>query len=147
MPKSTQYPAIGAGLAGREHNGAQMIPFDQLDPFTQGYLEAAMWTDEPDEVIESTPEWNYDNLAPEALEGALRDCKAFQLEAADPLRLLDSEGDDQHGHDFWLTRNGHGAGFWDRGYGVTGKVLTDIADKYGMTDLYLGDDGKLYFSR
>lgn len=29
------------------------------------------------------------------------------------------------GHDLWLTRNGHGVGFWDRGMGRVGKRLTD----------------------
>ena len=40
----------------------------------------------------------------------------------------------QAGHDFWLTRNGHGAGFWDRPeiYGATyAAVFTKIAETYG----------------
>jgi len=50
------------------------------------------------------------------------------------------------GHDFWLTRNHHGAGFWDRGLGEIGDALTDAAYAYGERDLYVGDDGKLYVS-
>lgn len=34
-------------------------------------------------------------------------------------------------HDFILTRNGHGAGFWDRGYGDAGRRLTDAVKTYG----------------
>ncbi len=48
-------------------------------------------------------------------------------------------------HDFWLTRNGHGAGFWDGDY-LEGDKLTALAESYGGSDLYVGDDGKLYFS-
>lgn len=33
---------------------------------------------------------------------------------------------EQAGSDFWLTRNGHGTGFWDRGLGTVGEALTDL---------------------
>ena len=48
------------------------------------------------------------------------------------------------GHDFWLTRNGHGAGFWDRGLGELGQKLTEATKTFGTSDLYIGDDGKIY---
>ena len=50
----------------------------------------------------------------------------------------------QVGHDFWLTRNRHGAGFWDRGYGEDGDKLSEAAKVYGSFDLYVGDDGLLH---
>ena len=48
-------------------------------------------------------------------------------------------------YDFWLTRNRHGAGFWDGDYeeGV-GKVLTDIAHAFGEVSTSEGDDHLLY---
>jgi len=46
-------------------------------------------------------------------------------------------------HDFWLTRNGHGAGYWDGGY-KHGEKLTDAANRIGCLTLYVGDDGKIY---
>jgi hypothetical protein len=47
----------------------------------------------------------------------------------------------QHGHDFWLTRCGHGVGFWDRGYGEVGERLSDIARNMGSRDcIPLNDD-------
>jgi hypothetical protein len=48
------------------------------------------------------------------------------------------------GHDFFLTRNGHGAGFWDRGMGELGDRLTEISQEIGETYPYVGDDGKIY---
>lgn len=39
------------------------------------------------------------------------------------------------GHDFILTRNHHGAGFWDRGLGDLGDRLTKASDPYGTIDL------------
>ncbi len=53
---------------------------------------------------------------------------------------------DQFAHDFWLTRNRHGAGFWDRGLGELGNRLTELAHTYGSCDLYIGDDGLIYIS-
>jgi hypothetical protein len=53
--------------------------------------------------------------------------------------------DDEHiAHDFWLTRNHHGAGFWDGDYGKYGDKLTAIAQTFSEVDLYVGDDGLIY---
>ncbi len=71
----------------------------------------------------------------------VRDCQNFQQQNAELLGQID---DEQAGHDFWLTRCGHGAGFWDRGLGEIGDRLTDAAHAAGNVDLYLGDDGKIY---
>lgn len=46
----------------------------------------------------------------------------------------------QFGHDLALTRNGHGAGFWDRGLGESGVVLTDWAHMLGCLELFHGHD-------
>lgn len=48
------------------------------------------------------------------------------------------------GDDFWLTRNGHGSGFWDRGLGAVGDELTAAAKAHGSADVYLGEDGQLH---
>ena len=50
------------------------------------------------------------------------------------------------GHDFWLTRNHHGAGFWDSAeiWGTNKDILTDNTHKYREINLYIGDDNKIY---
>lgn len=48
------------------------------------------------------------------------------------------------GHNFVLTRNHEGAGFWDLGLGSAGEELTGHAHPYGECGLYVGDDGGLY---
>ena len=54
---------------------------------------------------------------------------------------------EQVAHDFWLTRNRHGAGFWDGDYEEeAGKKLTEIAHSFGEVHPYVGDDGKIYIS-
>jgi len=52
---------------------------------------------------------------------------------------------DRAGHDFWLTRNGHGAGFWDGDWpDDAGGRLTEASKKYGEFNLYVGDDGLIH---
>jgi hypothetical protein len=43
---------------------------------------------------------------------------------------------EQLGHDFSLTRNHHGAGFWDRGWQELGDWLTRVAQSMGSCSLY-----------
>lgn len=112
----------------------------------QAYIECALWssTDDQGEPLDGL--YGADDLAPETLE-------AMRADVQDFLDLVEREGLDvdgldpgQVGHDFWLTRNGHGAGFWDRGLGELGDRLTALTKPYGESWLYVGDDGRLYVS-
>jgi len=119
----------------------------ELDKFTQGYLECALWssTDEDGDSLDSV--YGVEDFAPVTLQGAVRECKDFQEDQQDLLKAAyDQRGytADKAGHDFWLTRNGHGAGFWDRGLGEIGDQLTEASKAYGDVDLYAGDDGLIY---
>jgi hypothetical protein len=47
-------------------------------------------------------------------------------------------------HDFWLTRNHHGAGFWDGDYETPiGEKLTEISESFGEVHLYLNGQNKI----
>lgn len=53
----------------------------------------------------------------------------------------------QAAHDFFLTRNGHGAGFRDGHWpDDAGQVLYKAANGKGSHEPYVGDDGMLYFA-
>jgi hypothetical protein len=56
---------------------------------------------------------------------------AFVHDNWDDLDDMDAE---QCGHDFVLTANHHGTGFWDRGLGERGKRLTESCRPYGEYD-------------
>lgn len=124
-----------------------------LDAFTEAYLECALWSstecDEDGNMGAPLDEnHDFDSLSLETLESAIADCKAFQEENADDLAAVSDEyGADnaQHGHDFWLTRNGHGCGFWDRGYGELGEALSKASKAYGSVDL-MAHEGVVYGS-
>ena len=116
--------------------------------FAKGYFEAMFFT----ECHSDNPELEdatINDLSPEAWEKSLKDCAAFEypnselLDHAYEAFEYDSE---QAGRDFWFSRNGHGAGFFDRGLGETGDMLQEAARRRGSVDLYRGDDGRLYLS-
>lgn len=126
-----------------------------LDEFTQGYLVCALWSsnDNTDEQGGEPLDANYDisDLALEAMQQAVEDCKAFQadnvldLEEAYGLYSRNDTTPQAHaGVDFWLTRNGHGAGFWDGDLEDVGERLSEASRKCGEVNLYVGDDGKIY---
>lgn len=53
--------------------------------------------------------------------------------------------DNSEGHDFWLTRAGHGAGFWDGDLPEElGERLTQASKAAGNREPYIGDDGLIY---
>jgi len=78
---------------------------------------------------------------------AYTDIRNFIEYAGDAIHnAIDEQGCDQVGHDLWLTRNHHGAGFWDRGYdGNIGDILTSAAHRLGEVDLFINDNMRLSF--
>jgi hypothetical protein len=110
-----------------------------MDTFTEAYVECLLWADcGPDSECANV---SLSDFAAETIEQIKLDCEAFQTRAGELLSNLDQG---QAGHDFWLTRNGHGAGFWDRGLGELGDKLTAISKDFGELSPYQGDDGKVY---
>jgi len=131
------------------------ITFESLTDFEKGYVTAALWT-----FDDSAPSGEYltsgrvETLFPMFSQAALQsmrdDCTKFQ---ADNKELLAQAGkDSQNGYDFALSRNGHGCGFFDRGYDdeapnstlSIGDTLQEISRSFGESNLYFGDDGKIY---
>lgn len=111
----------------------------------EDYLEAALWSSTDDNGKPLDDNYSQTDFSDEAMKQATKDWHEFQKQAGDLLSSLDIS---HVAHDFWLTRNRHGAGFWDGDYEeAIGKKLTDLSHGFGETDLYVGDDGKLYFSR
>ena len=103
-----------------------------------GYLDAIEFTDcGPDDAEKQGAPWSGDII------DAAR-CQVSEFVMRTPNPLLNGITPEQIGHDLWLTRNGHGAGFWDRGLGAQGDSLTAICEALGGVDSYVGDDGLLY---
>jgi len=113
---------------------------DKLPVFLDSYIRCALGcsTDEDDgEPLDAN--YTAEDISAETMAEFREDCLSF-LQQAGAMVDNDISG---AGHDFWLTRNGHGAGFWD-GDWEHGDELTAIAQKFNEINLYIGDDGKIY---
>ena len=111
-----------------------------LDSFVDSYISTALWSS-TDESNDSGGDPLDDNYGPEDLTNKAKaemrhDCKAFVRDNLADL-LVSGLSPVRAGQDFWLTRNGHGAGFWDEGIGDVGDRLTTASKPYGSVDLYV----------
>jgi hypothetical protein len=129
----------------------------ELSDFLAGYVECALFStnDESNEQGGNPLDDNYtaDDISDETLTRMAADCARFQTECADDLAAVDgdlaamprdgSSSDSMAGHLFWLTRNGHGTGYWDRDLGDAGERLTAACERFGEVYLSVGDDGTI----
>ena len=119
----------------------------QIQEALDAYLECALWAsaDDDGEPIDVT--YSVTDIAPESILAAETDVSNFMhLLADEGIAWGDKMSPAQLGHDLWLTRNHHGAGFWDRGLGELGGKLTHWAHTFGESNAYVGDDGRIYLS-
>lgn len=130
-----------------------------LECFTAHYITTALWSSVGDCDGTVGNDHDADDLAPETLAAMQSECAAFWNAQSDRIltcgapqaRDFDDTASESEriaamaGHDFWLTRNGHGAGFWDGDWPEPAATILDDASKAaGSRDLYVGDDGRIY---
>lgn len=99
-----------------------------IEKMLVGYLEAARWADAPEGSLARFPK--------SEIEKARADCLAF-IAACGPLvdKAVSLYSAEQFGCDFWLTRCGHGVGFWDR---------HELDTPAGFCVTYLDRDGRTF---
>jgi hypothetical protein len=123
----------------------------KLDDFTSGFLECALWSSTDDDGEPLDASHSIDDIQEASLAYLVKDCQDFRSYVAalshgpkwhfDLLSVIDNNPC-KAGADFWLTRNRHGAGFWDGDWPEpAGRILTEAAHTYGGVELYVGDDG------
>ena len=125
------------------------INTDTLTQFTNAYLACAIWSSMDDD---GTPldlkGYSIYDFDADSLEQATADCQSFITQV---IKYADFDAythlREQGGHDLWLTRNGHGTGFWDRAdvYGkVNSCLLAHHANLLKEAHVFEGFNGKLY---
>lgn len=114
-----------------------------LEDFYDQYVATALWATWDDNGDPLDARFSVEDIDAEALEAMRKDCSAF-YDANQALWTEDGIEDSTAGHDFWLTRNGHGAGYWDGDYPTNGDRLTEACKPYGESVLYVGDDQRIY---
>lgn len=141
-----------------------MATTEQINTITEHYLIALLWTMPGDDDCENPgDDIDFSDIPADTIEQAKHDVTDF-VKVCGPLfdQAMEcyNDGYGRHpdadsveaafGHDFALTRNGHGCGFWDREHEglpkFIGDALTRVCQKkFNECDLYIGDDGKVYF--
>lgn len=121
-----------------------------VEAMVAGYVEAMLWAECACDDPEGYDDRSFDDLGytfgdvhPDAMEQARETCRQFCERNAEDVVAFMEETDRPEGHvghDLWLTRQGHGAGFWDRGAGAVGDRLADAARVLGPAYPYLDDD-------
>lgn len=117
-----------------------------IEEFYLQAIETLLWSEcDPDTMEPLDNDYSVDDVSEETKKELKEQCRDFVVNNFELLCQTPEEYTfESAGHDFALTRNGHGAGFWDRGLGAIGKALTEQCKAYGSFYLYAGDDGRLY---
>ena len=122
-----------------------------MDAFTAMMFRTALWAETGEDENPLDRDYGVEDFARPVRDALEAEARQFQVENAEDIAKWPGKGgrsDDPAtaaGHDFWLTRNGHGAGFWDGDWpDEVGERLDKAAKKYGQVDLYVGDDGKIW---
>lgn len=118
-----------------------------MDEFTEAYFETALWSSTDDEGEPLDNNFDIGDLDLDTKNRMFRDADDFQTRNEELLSdayINDGASEADAGHNFWLTRNGHGAGFWDGDYPETGDELSAASEKFGEFNLYVGDDEQIY---
>lgn len=109
------------------------------------YVECMLWSTLDDDGDPLDDNYDESDLAEETKIQATEDILDFiELCRVEGIDWSNDWTPEQFGHDFWLTRNGHGVGFWARDKGEIGDKLADLARTYGSCDPYVGDGGLIY---
>lgn len=136
------------------------------DAFHDGYVTGALWAGvmDPETGEPADVDYTSDDLTSDAAAALYRDAQAFYSENGALIgaftrhmrrpsgwthahsQMSEADAYAQAGHYFWLTRNRHGAGFWDAGAGRVGDLLSDRAHTYGSAYLWADDDGRVNYS-
>ena len=110
------------------------------------YLEAVEFTDcGPDDPERAEASWS-EGLFQHADEAVIEFIRRLPSALLDEVVCSVEDGRyswTHFGHDLWLTRNGHGSGFWNRGLAMLGDELSDHARAMGEVWTYVTDDGEL----
>jgi hypothetical protein len=111
-----------------------------INEILQAYLVCALWSSTDDDGAPLDANYNTEDFTVQFVNTATEDIKQFVALSGN---MFDDWDETQIGHDFWLTRNGHGAGFWDRDLPF-GDELTELCKKFFTEiDLYVTDDGEV----
>lgn len=131
-------------------------PYTETSPFVKGYVRCALWSSTEEDGTPLDERFLPHDIHPDSMRAIVEDCNVFSRLMLSPIIAACGEVDGETaytresvGHDFWLTRNGHGTGFWDRTETVpewARERMDKLSRCFGEANLYLGNDGYLHIT-
>lgn len=110
------------------------------DGFVHGYVSCALWT-----AAEELGDRDTSDVRRSSMCDVIKECVSFQIIHAELLQqaydLPYGYTPESAGRDFWLSRNGHGAGFFDRGREPYWRALQSAAKTYGSREVVEDREG------
>ena len=119
-----------------------------LDGFVQGYLRCALWSTNDVHGASLDARYSIADFDLASLDSAVKDCDQFRLDGAahltsPPFMLAHAA---KIGHNFWLSRNGHGSGLCDMfDHHQSSGALHGLASTYGAKCVYTSYDHGVCF--
>lgn len=119
-----------------------------LTAFAVGYMLALLWSSTVTDSHGEDVQADSFELSEAAKAACLETCKAFMSANREDVNAAAmSYGMSHAGHDLALTRNGHGAGYWDGALPADlGQRLSDAARALGEVNLFLNMSGEVELS-
>lgn len=116
----------------------------EFKTFFHSFIETALWcssdiNSDSDTSLQNQG-YSIDDIDPSNLASLKTDCRFFFDENYSKIQTNIRLA----GHDFWLTSNRHGAGFWDGDWEENiGKELTEDSHKFSEHTFYV-NEGVVY---
>lgn len=127
-----------------------------------GYIACALWSESDDSGRLLDERFTAGDIPDGAAQAMRSECARFYDDnSADGFKFVVAvgakfgrDGYVEFGHCFWLSRNGHGSGFFDRFMTSDGSAEEDAevcerlqaaAAKTGERSMVICDDGSLYY--
>ena len=116
----------------------------EFETFFHSFIEAALWCssdiNSDSDISLENQNYSIDDIDSNSLKTLKIDCQEFFND--NYSKIKNNLG--RAGHDFWLTSNRHGAGFWDGDWEKEiGQELTKESHKYGERNFWV-NDGIIY---
>lgn len=130
-----------------------------VNPTVRALAETILWSSCDENGIPLDKNYTVENINQECIDRLYSEYNQFidkaESEITEAVGSIWNSIDDfydtmqptenQTEHDFILTRNGHGAGFWDGDWmECVSGILTDAAKQFPEITAIPGDDGKVY---
>lgn len=125
-----------------------MVNAEYMDKMVKGYLECALkWSTGTyeGEPVSMDEAYGVADFTADSVKTAHEDCLEFVQKSG--INTDSMWTPERAGHFFWLTRCGHGAGFWHRSLAgedaVRGNKYAEIARSFGDSHLSPAMNGRV----